>query len=188
MDCYFCDQQAVQECARCGALYCDEHGDALCQRCLDPVLALPSYRVYRGSLITLLVGTIFAVWLLVKPPSTDADSPLPASISGALGVAPTAASAGPKSTAKTEATPIGTAAGAPPAPPAATAAPPAATATAAPTVIEHRVESGDTLSSIATRYRPEGKSLANFMDEIQKANGITDPSTIRIGQTIRVPR
>ncbi len=184
MDCYFCDQQAVQECARCGALYCDEHGDALCQRCLDPVLALPSYRVYRGSLLTLLIGTILAVWLLVKPPATDADSPLPASISGALGVAPTAA-AGPKSTAKTEATPVATAAGPPPA---ATAAPPAPTATAAPAVIEHRVESGDTLSSIATRYRPQGKALADFIDEIQKANGITDPSTIRIGQTIRIPR
>jgi nucleoid-associated protein YgaU len=190
MDCYYCDTQAVQECARCGALYCDEHGDALCQRCLDPVLALPSYRVYRGSLVALLVGTVFALWLLVKPPSSDADSPLPASISGALPTAAASPDASPKASVKGGAAPVGTAAGPPPA---ATAAPPAATAppkaaTAAPTIIEHRVEPGDTLSSIAIRYRPEGKSLTDFIDEIQRANGITDPTTIRGGQIIRVPR
>ena len=48
-------------------LYCDDHGDALCERCMDPASALPSYRVYRGSLIALLIGSIFAVWLLVRP-------------------------------------------------------------------------------------------------------------------------
>jgi nucleoid-associated protein YgaU len=190
MDCYYCDSQAVQECARCGALYCDEHGDALCQRCLDPARALPSYRVYRGSLVALLIGTVFAVWLLVKPPSSDADAPLPASISGAL--SPVASpEASPKSTVKGAAGPVGTAAGPPPASTApATGATPApkTAATAAPTVIEHRVEPGDTLSSIATRYRPDGKPLADFIDEIQKANGIADAASIRIGQTIRVTR
>ena len=34
---------------------------------MDPALALPSYRVYRGSLLALLVGSIVAVWLLVLP-------------------------------------------------------------------------------------------------------------------------
>ncbi|MSP22524.1 MAG: LysM domain-containing protein [Dehalococcoidia bacterium] len=184
MDCYYCDSQAVQECARCGALYCDEHGDALCQRCLDPVLALPSYRVYRGSLIALLIGTVFAVWLLISPPSSDADSPLPASISGALGTAV----ASPKTTVKGP-PPVGTAAGPPPAAsPIAASTVPAKAATATPTIIEHRVGAGDTLSSIAIRYRPEGKPLTDFIDEIQKANGITDPSTIQLGQTMRVPR
>lgn len=190
MDCYYCDSQAVQECARCGALYCDEHGDALCQRCLDPARALPSYRVYRGSLVVLLVGTVFAVWLLVKPPSSDADSPLPASISGALSTAVASPEAGPKSTVKGAAGPVGTAAGPPPAAtaPATGATPATKAATVAPTVIEHRVEPGDTLSSIATRYRPDGKPLADFIDEIQKANGIADAASIRIGQTIRVTR
>ena len=182
MDCYFCDRQAGQECARCGALYCDQHGDALCQRCLDPVLALPSYRVYRGSLLTLLIGTIFAVWLLVKPPSTDADSPLPPAISGALRTPVAAAEANP------EATPAAEGAAAPPAagpPPAATATP---TATPTPTALEYRVVAGDSLTSIAAEHLPAGKTLANFMDEIQQANGITNAGSITVGQTIRVPR
>jgi hypothetical protein len=182
MDCYYCDRQAGQECPRCGALYCDQHGDALCQRCLDPVLALPSYRVYRGSLLTLLIGTIFAVWLLVKPPSTDADSPLPPAISGALRTPVAAAEASP------EATPAAEGAAAPPAagpPPAVTATP---TATPTPTALEYRVVAGDSLTSIAAEHLPAGKSLATFMDEIQRANGITNAGSITVGQTIRVPR
>jgi LysM repeat protein len=190
MDCYFCDEQAVQECARCGALYCDEHGDALCQRCLDPAQALPSHRVYRGSLVALLAGTVFAVWLLVKPPSTgDADSPLPASISGVRTSAGAAIEASPPPSVKGAAAPAGQAAGPPPA---ATPAAPIATATpkatATPTFVEHRVGAGDTLSSIAARYQPPGKPLADFISEIQKANGITDPGSIVAGQTIRIPQ
>src|SRR6476619_1644140 len=75
MECFRCDQHAVQECARCGALYCDDHGDTLCERCMDPFNALPSSRVYRGSLIALLIGTVFAVWLLVRPGDTNAGVP-----------------------------------------------------------------------------------------------------------------
>src|SRR5688572_27840481 len=168
MDCYYCDRQAEQECARCGALYCDQHGDTLCQRCLDPVLALPSYRVYRGSLLTLLIGTIFAVWLLVKPPSTDADSPLPPSISGALRTPVATAEASPEATPQGAAAPAVAAAGPPPA---ATAS---ATPSATPTAIEYRVVSGDSLTSIAAQYLPTGKTLADFMDEIQRLNGITN--------------
>ena len=68
MECFLCEQDAVQECARCGALYCDDHGEALCERCSDPALALPSYQVYRGSLLALIVGSVFALWLLIRPP------------------------------------------------------------------------------------------------------------------------
>jgi len=182
MDCYYCDRQAGQECARCGALYCDQHGDTLCQRCLDPVLALPSYRVYRGSLLTLLIGTIFAVWLLVKPPSTDADSPLPPAISGALRTPVAAVEASAQATPP-DAVAAGTAAAGPP---------PVLTATATPTptatALEYRVVAGDSLTSIAAEHLPAGKTLANFMDEIQKANGITNAGSITVGQTIRIPR
>lgn len=183
MDCYYCDTIAAQECARCGALYCDEHGDALCQRCMDPMHALPSYRIYRGSLITLLVGTIFAVWLLVQPLGTDADGPLPNSISNVLGTP----SAGETPIAKGASVsgqptaPAGQVAGPPPSSPV-----PTATATAPP--LTHTVEAGDTLVAIATRYLPAGKTVADFAIEIQQANGITDAATIRVGQSLRIPR
>ena len=43
---------------------------------MDPELALPSYWVFRGSLLALLVGSIFAVWLLVRPTDgSDLDAP-----------------------------------------------------------------------------------------------------------------
>ncbi len=185
MDCYYCDTAAAQECARCGALYCDEHGDALCQRCLDPMLALPSYRVYRGSLITLLVGTVFAVWLLVKPLGAgDADGPVPASISNVLGTAAPTDTPTPRGSTASSAPggPSGPAAGAPPA----GTTPPVSVATPAATT--HTVVPGDTLVGIASQYLPAGKTVADFAIEIQAANGIQDAATIRIGQAIRIPR
>src|SRR5438132_11287639 len=84
MQCFRCDQPATQECGRCGNLYCDDHGDALCERCMDPTSALPSYRVYRGSLLALLIGSVFAVWLLVRPGgAADQDGP-PAAVAAVL--------------------------------------------------------------------------------------------------------
>src|SRR5215207_10226417 len=102
MDCYQCDQPAVQECARCGTLYCDDHGDTLCDRCMDPFNALPSSRVYRGSLLALLIGTVFAVWLLVRPGTGDAGTP-PA---GLVGVLPSTTIV-PTATVTVEAAPAG---------------------------------------------------------------------------------
>ncbi|MDA0256352.1 MAG: hypothetical protein O3C25_01225, partial [Chloroflexi bacterium] len=69
---------------------------------MDPNLALPSYRVYRGSLLALLVGSVFAVWLLVLPPDgADSDGP-PASLAWLL------PSATPSPTATLEPTPAAT--------------------------------------------------------------------------------
>jgi nucleoid-associated protein YgaU len=184
LHCYYCGADATQECARCGALYCEDHGEALCQRCQDPVLALPSYRVYRGSLLALLIGTVFAVWLLVKPPSTsDADGPI-------------ATTNAPANTSKTTNAPAGTVAGpetkAPaPAPAAETPAPtppPAATATpkaSAPT--EYTVAPGDTLSAIATRFAPPGRAPATYQQEIATLNGLGASGTINVGQVLRLP-
>lgn len=186
MDCYYCDAEAVQECARCGALYCDSHGDALCQRCLDPALALPSYRVYRGSLLALLVGTVFAVWLLVRPPATsDADSPVPPSISSVLAT-PTPT---PDSSEAGTTGPGPQLAGAPV--DASTPVPVATTPTPTPTLapaLEHTVAPGDTLTGIAARYVPAGKSIDQFVSEIQAANGISNAGSITAGQVLRIPR
>jgi len=67
----------------------------------------------------------------------------------------------------------------------ATSARPAAGASAAPgdakrSGYEHKVERGQTLSEIARGY---GKSL----DAIMKANKITNPSSIRVGQVLFIP-
>ncbi len=181
MQCFKCDQDAVQECPRCGALYCDDHGGELCDRCMDPVLAIPSYRVFRGSLVALLVGSIVAVWLLVLPPSAaDKDQP-PSSIAG---VVQTATPAAPKASATTA--PGGSSTGTPPAGGSPTAtgtgtATATTTPSATPTATTYTMLSGDTLSGIAARF-------GTTAEAIQAANNITNPSTLQPGRVLTIPR
>jgi uncharacterized protein (TIGR02594 family) len=52
-----------------------------------------------------------------------------------------------------------------------------------PGVVEYRVRAGDTLAEIAERLL----GSAERWQEIARANGITDPRTLRIGQVLRVP-
>ena len=172
MKCYSCEEDAVAECRRCGRLYCDEHGDELCAECLKPVSALPSYLLYRGSLLTLLVGTAVALWLLLKPPEEASES-LPQII------APTATRASPT------------------APPAATSAqvtltpspmPPTATATSGGP-IEYIVGEGDTLFDIAERNLPPGEDLGEFARRLADLNGLdAEDPMLQPGQTLLIPR
>jgi Tfp pilus assembly protein FimV len=156
---------------------------------MDPALALPSYRVFRGSLIALLIGSIFAVWLLVLPPSgTDADGP-PSSIAAVL---PTSADAEPSATSTpTTATPsptpppTATPTEEPPATPTPTETP---TSTPTPEFDEYTVVAGDSLFAIAATFLPAGQTLETFSEEIQAVNNITDPAQIRIGDVLRIPR
>ena len=74
MDCYACDQESTQRCSRCGNPYCRGHGDDLCADCLDPVSAAPSSAVFRASLLGLLIASVLALWLLVRPPSLPGES------------------------------------------------------------------------------------------------------------------
>jgi hypothetical protein len=66
MQCYRCDEPAVQECRRCGHVYCDDHGDLLCSQCADPSSALAGYRVYRGTMLALLIGAVVLLWLILN--------------------------------------------------------------------------------------------------------------------------
>ena len=181
MQCYVCELEAVQECPRCGALYCDNHGGALCERCMDPALALPSYRVYRGSLLALLIGTVVAVWLLLRPaPAIDADSAVPPTFGVAFTGAPTAEAGDTGASAEVTAT----------ATPAATATPTATPTEAPQGEQEFVVAFGDSLHSIAEQSLPPGTDEATvleFAEEIAAYNDITDPSMIFIGQVIKVP-
>ncbi len=185
MQCYACELDATQECPRCGALYCDDHGEALCDRCQDPTLALPSYQIYRGSILALLIGSVFAVWLLVLPPAgADRDAP-PAPLAGFTPPTPTpTVEVTPAPTASP--TPIATST--PTATPTATATA-AATPTATPeaTFETYIVESGDSLFLIAERFLPAGRDLTEFTDEIAEVNDIPDPTQIFVGQELEIP-
>ena len=184
MQCFKCDQDAVQECPRCGALYCDNHGGELCDRCMDPVLAIPSYRVFRGSLVALLVGSIVAVWLLVLPPSaSDKDQP-PSSIAGIVQTATARPSGTTAPSASPAASATGTARPGSPTPtggtPAATSTP-TPTATATPAAGTYTVKQGDTLTGIADQ-------TGSTPEAIQRANNITNPTSLQVGQVLTIPR
>ena len=49
--CHYCDNPAEAECPTCGRLYCSEHGEDVCLRCMSPESAAPSQAVYRGSIL-----------------------------------------------------------------------------------------------------------------------------------------
>ncbi len=192
MECFRCELEPVNECPRCGAVYCDTHGETLCARCEDPSLALPSYMVYRGSLIALLVGSVFAVWLLVLPSAGADQVGPPSSLSGivpALGdstapdadatpaasvAEPSTPSAGPEPTVETTPEPT-------------VEVTPEPTPEPEPEPIRHVVTSGDSLFAIAARYATQGSDVLEYQDRIQLFNNISDPRTIVIGQVILVP-
>lgn len=204
MQCYACTDDAVRECPRCGALYCDDHGDAMCARCMDPAEALPSYRVYRGSLLALLAASVFAVWLLVRPiDGNDLDG---TNLDGGASVlAPTGTSqpsgdeTPPGSDADGDSTDgdgtnsDGTGGDTPgvttPTPT------PTPTPTAVPTETPeptngpqtYTVQPGDTMLLIAELFAAPGADLTIYADEIAAANGITDQSLISIGQVLVIP-
>lgn len=156
------------------------HGEDVCLRCLAPESATPSARVYRGSLLALAVGTLVAIFLLLRPPQDDAGDDTVRTIPT---VAPAAsATATPTragSTART-ATPGGDATQA-----AATTTTPAATATATTTEVAaasrmHTVQEGESLSSIAA-------ANGTTVEQLQALNPGVSPESLQPGQQLILP-
>lgn len=178
MECYACDQEATQRCSRCGNVYCPDHGDdpntpggqVLCADCLDPVNATPSGTVFRASLFGLLIASVLALWLLIRPPG------LPGESSGAVQPLPSAA----PSALPTESTPAAsTPAASPEATPEATPEP---TAAPAPTPIQYTMQEGDTVSGVAAAYGIPYLDLLAY-------NGLTeeDATLLQPGDVISIP-
>ena len=169
MDCYLCDNEASQRCPRCGNPYCGDHGEDLCADCLNPVSAAPSGAFFRASLLPLLLGSVLALWLLVRPPGLPGDS------SGVVipeaSPQPTTPAASP-----TPATPVADAT----AEPTPTTAAPTPTAEP-PAPIEYTVVEGDTWFGIAEAYGVDAESLAGY-------NGLTLDDLLQPGQVLTIPQ
>ena len=184
MECYACTNEPTRQCRRCARVYCEVHGGDLCGECLSPASSLPSFNLYRGSLLALLVGTAVALWLIVRPPDSGDSS----------GVVQLPLTTTPVVTRELDRTPrpsvtpvdAGTPVGTPDATPRATRTPrPQATDTPAPR--EYVVQSGDTLSSIAELFAPPGVDPFQYAFDIADASGISVDTPITIGQVLILP-
>lgn len=162
---------------------------------------MPSTAVFRGAVALMVVSLVAAVWHVVAWPQFPAPEPLAlaplATRTPFAAIAPPVATATAQGASGATATPgaiTATPSGSPAA--SATAGAPntasgTATATAAPTQPpaptatprpgrRYAIESGDTLSGIASEF-------GTTVDAITAANGITSETLLRIGQELIIP-
>lgn len=181
MECYACDNQATRQCRRCSRVYCELHGGDVCAECLRPTSALPSFNLYRGSLLVLLVGTAIALWLLVRPPG-ESSSPdvvlaqfTPTQVIATL--QPTATATPPVTATPATRTPTTRTPG-----PGGT---PRATATVEPRI--YIVQDGDTLSSIAEATAPPGTDSFVYSVQIALENDLEEGEILDPGRRLILP-
>jgi LysM repeat protein len=178
--CHYCENPAERECPTCGRLYCGEHGDDVCLRCMAPEAAVPSAAVYRGSILALVIATLVVVFLLVRPPETKSGPTLVRELPTSTAAVSATATA-TRQGGNTEGTPRpGTQVPSSVTP--GTAEPTQAGATPSPTRAgeTYVMQQGDTLSAVAASY---GVTVA----DIVAANPGLNPDTIAIGTEIRIP-
>src|SRR5688572_17014850 len=194
MTCFACEQEPTQQCPRCGRPYCDDHGEDVCDACLEPASALPSFTLYRGSLIALLIATGLAIFLILQPPGDDTNAafgptlvtPQPtATVAVAVPTPGPGGTPGPQTTQQPQGTqPAGTPGATPTATrPAGTTTPGAGGGSGTVTVA-----SGDTLSSICDRVKPASMSNPDCVNFIVTQNSLANANDISVGETLRVPQ
>lgn len=180
LTCYYCDNAAEAECPTCGRLYCGEHGDDVCLRCMSPEAASPSAAVYRGSIIALVVASLITVFLLVRPPQTKSATNLTRELptaTPALSATATPTKQGgvtvptprPGTQVPITVTPTVQAAGSPTAGPSPT-----------PSGQVYVMRPGDTLSAVAASY-------GVTVDQLLAANPGLNPNAIAVGAEIKIP-
>jgi LysM repeat protein len=191
MSCYACGRDAIHRCPRCAKPYCDQHGGELCAACQDPSSAIPSGAVFRGALLALLVASVLALWLLIRPPGDDesgaqAGQPSATRTPVATATARPSPSVSPTGTPGVSPTPGGGTPSASPTPEATPTVQATTTPVPSPTpepspFLEYTVQPGDSLSSIAAQF-------GTTADELARINSLADPNALSVGQTLQVPR
>ena len=190
--CFACDREPVQQCPRCGRPYCEDHGEELCAYCLQPATGVPSFSLYRGSLLALGFAALLAIWLIVQPTGSDGDTGLRPVV-----LTPTAVVAAGNQTPGAGTTPAaGTTPGATTTPaanrtPAAGTTPATSTTPAAGTTPSsgasgsYTVASGDTLTGICSSQRP-AMGNADCVLQLRTLNNLSG-DVLSIGQSLRLP-
>ncbi len=185
----------MNACKRCAKPYCEDHGNATyCAACLQPASALPSFNLYRGALLVMLIGTAVAVFLLVRPPGeTNSAPPVVVGKTTATVASgtpqPTVSVRTPQATADTSTTP-----GASATPDGTETATPDGTTTPGAGATEspfgrYVVEAGDTLFDIAKANLPPGDDPVSFAKAIASLNGLDyDAPLLTIGKALLLPK
>jgi len=188
VNCYTGEQPAINACRRCAQPYCEDHGNAsYCAGCLQPSSALPSFNLYRGALLTMLVGTAVAIILIVRPPGASSGaSPV---FVGKLTPTATAAGGGGEATVPAV-TPETTGTTTPEAVETAQTPEATPTQTATPSPFnEYTVVEGDSLFGIAQANLAPGDDIVKFAQAIATLNGIDyNNPELRIGMTLLLPK
>lgn len=175
MSCYSCEREDTLRCSRCGNDYCSDHGSTLCASCLDPLNATPSTSAFRIALGGLLVGSVLALWLIIRPPSVPGETSDLIQSDPSATPALTPQGSGSPSTA----TPV--AATNTPAPTPTEAPVTTAPTEAPPEPIEYVVQEGDTWNSIALAYGYDAATLA-------AANGYDLEHVLHPGDVLVIPQ
>ena len=179
--CHYCDREADEECPTCGRLYCPEHGEDVCLRCMAPESAAPSALAYRGSLAALVLATLITVFLLVRPPESKSEGDnvrLAATSTPAVAATATPTRQGGNTPATTRTAVASTTAQAS----ATVAGSPSPAGSPTASAATYTVQAGDTLSGIAAKNNTTIKDLIN-------ANpGISETTPLQIGQVLKLPQ
>ncbi len=211
LTCYACEKEPTQQCPRCGRPFCDDHGEEFCGVCLEPASGVPSFNLYRGSLLALIVGAVLALWLIIQPTSGSGDSGPKLIVVTPTSSAARAATTGPAASAPAGgAAPAGTAASGTSAATVTTGTPRppgtvggSVTATIRPATTgtvttgstppagsgDYVVVSGDNLTLICDSKirKPAGMTNSECVDRIKALNSLTSDA-ISVGQTLKVPQ
>lgn len=168
--CHYCDQPAEEQCPSCGRLYCREHGDDVCLRCLSTDSATPSALAYRGSILALALASLVTIFLLVRPPESDSatDEARPVATATAIGATATATPEG------------GAAAGRTVVPSTVAGASASPVVSPSPADTTHEVKSGDTLFAIAGQY-------GVTTDALVAANPGVELDPLAVGTILKIP-
>ncbi len=198
LTCFACEREPTQQCARCGRPYCEDHGDDFCNVCLEPSSGVPSFTLYRGSLLALLIGAGIAVWVMLQPSGDIGESALrPVVVTSTSSAGATLTTPAPAGSPAGAATSAATVAGTP-RPGTTTTTVAGATGTARPattgtpavtTTGVYVVVGGDTLSGICSDKirRPGTMTASECVDQIKALNSLTSDN-LTVGQQLRVPQ
>lgn len=197
MICEYCNNLASNKCPVCQKPFCDKCGNVLCINCTEPS-ETKEMAFYHGSLIMLLVASIFFLWFLIDDKNfikqttsieqkiivsenltnsniEKSNKNIPTIISQAIQPIPRKSSANIVDESKVEASTKET-----------------ETDQIVAKEIKkeyelYTVEEGDSLYAIAMEFLVLGDDIEEYLEKVISYNDINNPNDIQIGQTIRMP-